>query len=97
MSVLKIKRFLSESSKPNQINIKAMFTHSAAFGLYVFSIVIVAVTNAIYMANFDKQWARITIDLSLSIMYVISFLSQCLLCLIFKQLSTKDPFSGQTF
>jgi hypothetical protein len=74
----------------DEINIEALLLHSAAFGLYLISIVVYGVFYVIYLTDVQNS-AKEEQMLCANIAYfVCSFIAQCLLIAIFWQLGVKE-------
>ena len=93
----------SQESSGKAVNVTNLVIHSSAFALFAISVVINLysyVKMAIVWGNATNQ-ARMDRALSEyfeanTLMWVCSFISQCLLCVIFVQLTTKTDMTSKT-
>lgn len=85
-SVHFIWSYLKKSKEnPDQFNMRTRILHSASFGLFLLSAAVIAVTYGFYVFTHEAKanlWANI-------VYYCLSFVSQCLLCIIFWIINTK--------
>ena len=88
-SVFKIRAFmLATQTKTYVLNVKSMCLHASSFGLYTLSLAVFTVFQARYLFDPSKEAAKAS-QLSQIAMFIFSFFSQCLLCVIFLQVNTK--------
>jgi hypothetical protein len=88
-SVLTIKKFLS-SNNSSVVNIKTLLQQSAAFLLFLIGTAVYGVAYTLYTATEGEDKAiNNFMVVSLIALQVTSFISQCLICVIFRQLSEK--------
>ena len=74
-----------------QLNVKSMCIHASAFSLFAASVSIYSVFNALFLlseADYDSKVNRAQL-MALTFIQIPGFVSQILLCVIFKQLSGK--------
>jgi hypothetical protein len=85
-SVYKINRSLNTSD--HEVDIKKLTMHSIAFSLFLIGIVAYVIANIGFLvSNFGKFWFKLD-SWTEVVVLLFSFVSQCLLCIIFWQLCT---------
>jgi hypothetical protein len=89
-SVLGIRQYLnSTDARDERINVKTLLLHSATFFLFAISVIVVLGFNIILVIYPCRSKPALWYIESITIIQVVSFVSQCLLCVIFWQLSAK--------
>ena len=86
-SVYSIFTYIHDTENSQErLSLQTLLIHSASFGLFLLSTVLIAVSYGIYVFNSDSKsfnlWSNI-------VYYSLSFVSQCLLCAIFWVVSSK--------
>lgn len=96
-TVINIRRYLSTGSQSSALSWKTLILHAFAFGLFLVSVILLAVASAYYWA-FPASARAFHHYMLASIMWVVSsFISQCLLCGIFLNLSRPNPVVDKPF
>ena len=73
------------------LNVKFMAIHAAAFGLFASCALVYAVFYGWYLLNISDKSSNVANGVEF-LMYLFSFIAQCLLCQIFVMLGTKHKF-----
>jgi len=87
-SVFKVRAFMLKRKINGQaLNVKSMCLHASAFSIFAVSVLAFTVIYAKYLLdiNNNKEDYKLLV-ISITIMFILSFFSQCLLCVIFWQL-----------
>ena len=90
-SVYKVRAFMLERKIESQgLNVRSMWLHASAFGIFTVSIAAFTVVYANYLFHFDQDSTGTVCNIAFIVMFILSFVSQCLLCAIFWQLGTVE-------
>ena len=89
--MLTIKKYLSADKNSQVVNIKTLLLQSAAFLLFLVSITVFGVAYTLYtVTEGNNDFFYKFFFVSEIALQTCSFLSQCLICVIFTQLSEKQ-------
>lgn len=96
-TVINIRRYLSTGSQSSSLSWRTLVLHAFAFGLFLVSVILLAVASGYYWA-FPASERAFHDYMIANIMWISSsFLSQCLLCGIFWNLSRPNPVVDKPF
>lgn len=96
-TVINIRRYLSVGSQSGSLSLRTLILHALAFGLFLVSVVLLAVASGYYWSFPTAEKAFDDYMLASIFWAVSSFLSQCLLCGIFWNLSRPNPVVDKPF
>ena len=95
-SVLGIRRFMNQTGQTvEQVNMRTLLLHAFTFSLYAISVIVNLVFNILAAFQITNDQALDKYYVTMVVLQISSFASQCLLCVIFWQVGTKQPTTAQ--